>query len=198
MGVSIHHIDLAVSDVDRSLAFYLGLLGPFGLREAGRFPTYRGTEEVVYLAFGDQYLGLRQADGGEYRYYDVGVEHLAFYVEKREDVDAAHRFALDTGMSIHFPPEEDKDIPGFYEMFVFDPDGLRIEVGVRPARARSTSARALAGMERDDRRLEALKQVLDAFNRHDLDAIMSHFADDCVLEIPAWARALGKPLRGQG
>jgi catechol 2,3-dioxygenase-like lactoylglutathione lyase family enzyme len=65
MGVSIHHIDLAVSDVESSLAFYLRLLGPFGLKEAGRFPTYRGTEEVVYLAFGDQYLGLRQADGGE-------------------------------------------------------------------------------------------------------------------------------------
>ena len=74
MGVSIHHIDLAVSDVERSLAFYLGLLGPFGMREAGRFPTYRGTEEVVYLAFGDQYLGLRQADGGEYGYYGVGME----------------------------------------------------------------------------------------------------------------------------
>ena len=56
MSVSIHHIDLAVSDVERSIAFYLGLLGPFGMREAGRFPTYRGTEEVVYLAFGDQYL----------------------------------------------------------------------------------------------------------------------------------------------
>jgi glyoxylase I family protein len=132
MGVSIHHIDLAVSDVERSLAFYLGLLGPFGLKEAGRFPTYRGTEEVVYLAFGDQYLGLRQADGGEYRYYNVGMEHLAFYVEKREDVDAAHRAALDMGVSIHFPPEEDKDIPGFYEMFVFDPDGLRIEVAYGP------------------------------------------------------------------
>jgi catechol 2,3-dioxygenase-like lactoylglutathione lyase family enzyme len=68
LGVSIHHIDLAVSDVERSLAFYLGLLGPFGMKEAGRFRTYRGTEEVVYLTFGDQYLGLRQADGGEYRY----------------------------------------------------------------------------------------------------------------------------------
>jgi glyoxylase I family protein len=132
MGVSIHHIDLAVSDVERSLAFYLGLLGPFGMKEAGRFPTYRGTEEVVYLAFGDQYLGLRRADGGEYRYYDVGLEHLAFYVEKREDVDAAHGLALDMGVSIHFPPEEDKDIPGFYEMFVFDPDGLRIEVAYGP------------------------------------------------------------------
>ena len=132
MGVSIHHVDLAVSDVERSLAFYLGLLGPFGMKEAGRFPTYRGTEEVVYLAFGEQYLGLRQADGGEYRYYDAGMEHLAFYVEKRGDVDAAHRLALDMGVSIHFPPEEDKDIPGFYEMFVFDPDGLRIEVAYGP------------------------------------------------------------------
>jgi hypothetical protein len=36
------------------------------------------------------------------------------------------------GVSIHFPPEEDKDIPGFYEMFVFDPDGLRIEVAYGP------------------------------------------------------------------
>ena len=30
MGVSIHHIDLAVSDVERSLAFYMGLLDPSG------------------------------------------------------------------------------------------------------------------------------------------------------------------------
>ena len=132
MGVSIHHIDLAVGDVERSLAFYQGLLGPFGLREAGRFPSYRGTEEIVYLRAGEQYLGLRPADGGEHHYYDVGLEHLAFYVDTRDEVDAAHRMALDMGASIHFPPEEDRDIPGFYEMFVFDPDGLRIEVAYGP------------------------------------------------------------------
>ena len=39
-------------------------------------------------------------------------------------------------------------------------------------------------MGRDDSRLEALKQILDAFNRHDLEAIVSHFAEDCVLEAP--------------
>ena len=33
-------------------------------------------------------------------------------------------------------------------------------------------------------RLDAMKEVLDAFNRHDLDAIMSHFAEDCVFESP--------------
>lgn len=40
----------------------------------------------------------------------------------------------------------------------------------------------------DESRLETLREVLDAFNRHDLDAIMSHFAEDAVFESP----------RGQG
>ena len=78
--VGIHHVDLAVSDVERSLAFYLGLLGPLGWEEAVRYPTYRGTEEVVYLedrATGSM-LGIRPADGGSHRYYEVGIEHIAF------------------------------------------------------------------------------------------------------------------------
>jgi catechol 2,3-dioxygenase-like lactoylglutathione lyase family enzyme len=92
-GLRIHHVDLAVGDVERSLAFYLAVLAPLGLREWERFPTYRGTEEVVYLSLGEreQYLGLRPADGGGHRYYEVGLEHLAFYVDTREEVDAAHR-----------------------------------------------------------------------------------------------------------
>ncbi len=36
----------------------------------------------------------------------------------------------------------------------------------------------------DDRNLAVLRQVLAAFNRHDLDAIMSHFAEDCVFDSP--------------
>jgi ketosteroid isomerase-like protein len=32
--------------------------------------------------------------------------------------------------------------------------------------------------------LETLKAVFDAFNRHDLDRIMSFFSADCVLEMP--------------
>jgi ketosteroid isomerase-like protein len=31
---------------------------------------------------------------------------------------------------------------------------------------------------------ETLKQILEAFNRHDLDAIMDFFAEDCILEMP--------------
>ena len=36
----IHHVDLAVADVERSLTFYLGLLGPLGWVEEVRYPTY--------------------------------------------------------------------------------------------------------------------------------------------------------------
>ena len=51
--------------------------------------------------------------------------------------------------------------------------------------------------------LDVLQQVLDGFNRHDLDAIMSHFADDCVLETPRgpdrWGtRFVGKEAVRQG
>lgn len=128
----IHHIDLAVRDVERSLAFYLAVLGPLGLKEAERYPSYRGTEEIVYLCYGEQYLGLRPADGGEHQYYNVGIEHLAFYVDTRDEVDAAYERCVGIGARIHYPPEEDRDIDGYYELFVFDPDGIRIEVGCAP------------------------------------------------------------------
>jgi catechol 2,3-dioxygenase-like lactoylglutathione lyase family enzyme len=122
----IHHVDLAVADVERSLAFYLDLLGPLGWAENARFASYRGTEEVVYLGLhGHQSdFGLRPADGGEHRYYDVGVEHLAFRVDRRDEVDDAYARCVASGADIHFPPEEDADLgeSGYYAFFVFDPD----------------------------------------------------------------------------
>jgi glyoxylase I family protein len=126
----IHHVDLAVAELERSLAFYLMVLGPLGWREEVRYPTYRGTEEVVYLQDPNTgaMLGLRPADGGEHRYYGVGIEHLAFEVESRVEVDAAHERCIGAGAEIHFPPEEDRDVAGYYAVFVFDPDGMRIEV----------------------------------------------------------------------
>ena len=124
----VHHVDLAVADVERSVAFYLDVLGPLGAYEFRRYPTYRGTEEVVYLQLGRTALGLRPADGGEHRYYGVGLEHLALAVASREEVDAAHERCRELGVKIHFPPQEDRDEPGYWALFFFDPDGFRIEV----------------------------------------------------------------------
>jgi len=48
-----------------------------------------------------------------------------------------------------------------------------------------------------ERNVEVLRQVLDDFNRHDLDAIMSHFAEDCVFEAPRGPDPWGRRLAGK-
>jgi ketosteroid isomerase-like protein len=52
-------------------------------------------------------------------------------------------------------------------------------------------------MNDDQSRVEVLKDVLDAFNRHDLDAIMSRFAEDCVLETPRGPDPWGRRFVGK-
>jgi ketosteroid isomerase-like protein len=45
--------------------------------------------------------------------------------------------------------------------------------------------------------VELLKGFLDAFNRHDLDAIMDYFADDCVFYMPRGAKPRGDRYVGK-
>lgn len=45
--------------------------------------------------------------------------------------------------------------------------------------------------------VELLKEFLAAFNRHDLDAIMSFFADDCVFFMPRGAGPRGDRYVGK-
>jgi ketosteroid isomerase-like protein len=48
-----------------------------------------------------------------------------------------------------------------------------------------------------ERQLEVLHEVFDGFNRHDIDAIMSHFADDCVFESPRGPDPWGRRFVGR-
>lgn len=45
--------------------------------------------------------------------------------------------------------------------------------------------------------VETLKDFLEAFNRHDLDSIMSYFADDCIFYMPRGARPRGDKYVGK-
>ena len=44
---------------------------------------------------------------------------------------------------------------------------------------------------------EALQAFLEAFNRHDLDAIMAFFAEDCTMDLPRGPDPWGTRLRGK-
>ena len=51
-------------------------------------------------------------------------------------------------------------------------------------------------MESHDRRADTLNAVLEGFNRHDIDAIMAHFAEDCVFEAPRGPDPWGRRFAG--
>jgi ketosteroid isomerase-like protein len=45
--------------------------------------------------------------------------------------------------------------------------------------------------------IETLKDFLEAFNRHDLDSIMSYFADDCIFYMPRGTKPRGDRYVGK-
>jgi catechol 2,3-dioxygenase-like lactoylglutathione lyase family enzyme len=135
MLVGLGHVDLVCRDLSRSLAFYADVLGPLGLQEPVTFPGERG-EPIHYLRFpaeGSGSLGLRQASGPEaeqtFELYAPGLHHLAFAVERRADVDAAHAAAVVAGARVlHAPRLFPQYRADYYATFFLDPDGLRLEV----------------------------------------------------------------------
>jgi steroid delta-isomerase-like uncharacterized protein len=45
--------------------------------------------------------------------------------------------------------------------------------------------------------VQTMKEVLDAFNRHDLDAIMEYFSDDCSFDFPRGPEPFGQRFVGK-
>ena len=45
--------------------------------------------------------------------------------------------------------------------------------------------------------VDTLKRILDAFNRHDLEAIMLYFTDDCTFDFPRGPEPWGKRFVGK-
>ena len=128
---TFHHVDLVVTDIERSLAFYRGLLGPLGWERLGTIVGERG-ETVWYLGGLGAAVGLRerQSDSrsGTYDRYALGVHHVAFAAASRAVVDERHDWLVSTGAAIESAPKEYDYIPGYYAVFFYDPDGLKFEL----------------------------------------------------------------------
>jgi glyoxylase I family protein len=158
---SIDHLDLVVTSLERSLDFYRGLLGPLGYVRESEIEGERG-ERVVYLgragALGS--IGLRErrsdSNAAPYDRYDVGLHHLAFVASSREVVDERAAWLREQGATIESGPEEYGYTPGYYAVFFYDPDGLKLELLHRP-RERDLTRRLeelAARLERLEGRLE--------------------------------------------
>ena len=139
----IHHLDLVVSDVQRSKRFYSELLRSLGWAGVLELKGERG-EAIWYLQAQDTWLGLRekQSDAHPVPYdrYAVGVHHIAFEAFSREAVDQCWEWALTQGVSTESAPKEFPHYtPAYYAAFFYDPDGIKLEVVYEPTRASTTS-----------------------------------------------------------
>ena len=113
------HVGIQVADVAASLDFYLRTFGPIGMRELMRFP--QGESFVVGLGGpdGSPDFWLAPTSGAETREL-----HLAF----RAAVEAVHAAATEAGASVlHAPREWPEYHPGYYAVFLRDPDGHNVE-----------------------------------------------------------------------
>jgi glyoxylase I family protein len=133
----IHHLDLVVSDLEHSLAFYRELLGPMGYVREGEIAGERG-ERVVYLGHISAItaIGLREAQSDAhsppYDRYAIGAHHVAFGAASRDVVEERAAWLRARGAEIESGPAEYDYIPGYYAVFFADPDGIKLEIVHRP------------------------------------------------------------------
>jgi glyoxylase I family protein len=136
-STGFHHVDLVVSSILRSLPFYRELLEPLGWHRVGEVEGERG-ETIWYISGPGSSLGLREAQAeteGPFDRYRIGVHHLAFEAPSRFEVDERADWLRARGVPIESGPEEYSYIPGYYAVFFYDPDGLKLEIVHVPGHA---------------------------------------------------------------
>lgn len=120
----LHHLELYVSDLERSLAFWRWLLAELGYE---RFEAWAGGESwklgPTYIVF------VQVADAFREPAYDrrrVGLNHLAFHVATREEVDRLATEISRPDRRLLYTERYPSD--DYYAVYFEDPDGIKVEL----------------------------------------------------------------------
>ena len=121
----IDHMGIAVSDIERSRKFYEATLGALGMSvnmEVGSDQTESGGTALGFGAGDEKIFWIAdQERPGE-------GTHVAFRVERREQVDAFHAAGVKAGGRDNGAPGLRPHYgPNYYAAFICDPDGANIE-----------------------------------------------------------------------
>lgn len=130
----LHHVELYVSDLDRSCAFwtpFMKLLGYEAERWSGGMNYVRGEDETYFCLLP---APKEHAQAGYHR-KRIGLNHLAFRSTSRAQVDEVARWVKANGYTLLY---EDRHPyaggPNYYAVFFEDPDRFKLEV-VAPSAA---------------------------------------------------------------
>lgn len=122
----IHHIEIYVSDLKRTVSFWEWFLKDLG------YEVYQQWGSGISFKLDDAYLVFVQT---EEKYLDVpyhrctvGLNHLAFHADSREEVDEMTDKLKAKGMSILYPDKHPyAGGENYYAVFFEDPDRIKVE-----------------------------------------------------------------------
>ena len=119
----LEHIGLGVPDVDAAKEYYDEFMPMVGYQPCfgnGYCPdNFKGTQIFLYDADGRE----------EYSRLGIGLQHLAFLVPTRDQVQRVHQWAEDRGDDVVRAPKPFPQYgPHCYATFFLDPHGFMIEV----------------------------------------------------------------------
>jgi catechol 2,3-dioxygenase-like lactoylglutathione lyase family enzyme len=128
----IDHVDIRVSDVAASRAFYEAALAPLGVTVEPEEPDPAGGREI----------GFRRGDRVPFAIHSPAAApgqdtvttgaHIAFVAASTADVDAFHAAAVANGGTDIGPPGHRPEYSErYYGAFVLDPDGNNVEAVTR-------------------------------------------------------------------
>lgn len=117
-GRLIDHIQLVVSDLEKSRKFYEAVAAALGLKVESMEPSFFWVDELV--------ISSKKSDAAQGHL--TGRTHLAFQAKDKATVDSFYRMTIEAGGKDNGKPgDRNQYHPGYYAAFVLDPDGNNIE-----------------------------------------------------------------------
>jgi catechol 2,3-dioxygenase-like lactoylglutathione lyase family enzyme len=123
----LHHVEINVSDIDRSRQFWgwlLPVLGYSKYQEWRHGTSFRkGSAYIVFVQTDEPFLDR------PYHRRGVGLNHLAFHARSAEHVDEISAELGRRGIPILYPERHPyAGGPNHYAVFFEDPDRIKIEL----------------------------------------------------------------------
>ena len=121
----LDHIGVAISDIERSRAFYEAALRPLGIAKIFEYGPDKTESGGTAIGFGKDMMPFFWIGDNE----RVGEgTHVAFTAADRATVDAFYEAAIAAGGRDNGGPGlRPKYHPNYYGAFVLDPDGINVE-----------------------------------------------------------------------
>ncbi len=128
MNGTIHHIEIYVSDLNRTILFWEWLL-----TEKFSYKVFQKWNSGISFIFEDTYIVFVQTEkkylDNSYNRKNTGLNHLAFHCSSREFVDTLTKELKEKNIRILYA--ERHPFAGgedYYAVFFEDPDRIKVEV----------------------------------------------------------------------